>query len=114
MKKNAIKILSEIKNLIDELESVIGGDLSTHKSLKLKSSRITTPKGASGAIKMLIDEGFFDTPKGLILILEKLKEIGHYHAQPTVAMNLLNFTKRRELNRLKNRNTKNWEYVIRK
>ncbi|GAG80702.1 unnamed protein product, partial [marine sediment metagenome] len=39
---------------------------------------------------------------------------GHYHKRTAVAMNLLNLTKRRILNRFKNKETKNWEYVIRK
>ena len=63
---------------------------------------------------MLIEEKFFDTPKEISAVIEKLKEVGYYHKSTAVAMNLLNLTKRRTLNRFKNKKTKNWEYVIRK
>ena len=115
MSRNPKTILSEIKGLIDELEATIGGGSSTHKKSSPKQSAPTVmPKGALGAITMLFNEGFFDTPKGIAPIMEKLKQIGHYHKRPAIAMNLLNLTKRRVLNRFKNKDTKNWEYVIRK
>ena len=34
----------------------------------------TIPKGASGALKILTDDKFFDTPKDISKIMEKLKE----------------------------------------
>jgi len=115
MTRNPKIILSEIKDLINELEKMIGGVSSTHtKSSSKQSSPTTTPKGALGAITMLLDEGFLDTPKGISQIMEKLKQIGHYHKRPAISMNLLNLTKRRVLNRFKNKETKNWEYVVRK
>ena len=65
-------------------------------------------------MSILIEEGFFDTPKELPPIMERLKEIGRYHKAPAVGMNLLELTRKRILNRFKNKSTKNWEYVIRK
>ena len=107
-------IISEIKDLLDEL-GTSSGVKSTHDKTTSKTSRlVASPKGALGAINILIEEKFFDTPKEISTILEKLKEIGHYHRSTAIAMNLLNLTKRRILNRFKNKETKNWEYVIRK
>ena len=115
MTRNPKIILSEIKGLVNELETAMGGGLPTHKKISPKqSSAATVPKGALGAITMLFDEGFLDTPKEIAQIMEKLKQIGHYHKRPAISMNLLNLTKRRILNRFKNKETKNWEYVIRK
>lgn len=115
MERNPKTILSEIKGLINELETVMGGASSAHKKSSPKqSSAAAVPKGALGAVTMLLDEGFLDTPKEIAQIMEKLKQIGHYHKRPAISMNLLNLSKRRILNRFNNKETKNWEYVIRK
>jgi len=116
MTRNPKTILSEIKSLVDELEGTMGGPPSAYKkpSKNKQPSPVVVPKGAHGAIAMLIDEGFFNVPKEIAAVLEKLKDIGHYHDRTAIAMNLLNLTKRKVLNRFKNKETKNWEYVIRK
>jgi hypothetical protein len=115
MNRNPKAIIAEIKELVIELEVSLGGQPS---QVPLKPSRgvaaRSVPKGAFGAVSMLIEEGFFDAPKEISTIMDKLKQVGHYHTSPSVAMNLLNLTKRRVLNRFKNKDTKNWEYVIRK
>ena len=107
-------IIGEIKNLLEELDSSLGSKTAHSKNVGKVREATVSPKGALGAINILIDEKFFDTPKEISTILEKLKEIGHYHKSTAIAMNLLNLTKRRILNRFKNKETKNWEYVIRK
>jgi hypothetical protein len=107
-------IISEIKGLLDELGSSFSVKLSYSQSVNKTKASASFPKGALGAINMLIEEKFFDTPKEMSAVIEKLKELGHYHKSTAVAMNLLNLTKRRTLNRFKNKETKNWEYVIRK
>ena len=115
MSRNPKIILSEIKTLVYELETSFGGRSSPQKKTTSKSSSpMVVPKGAMGAITMLIEDGFFNTPKDISLIMERLKEIGHYHKKPAISMNLLNLSKRRVMNRFENKETKNWEYVIRK
>lgn len=112
--RDSITIFNEIKNLLDELEGSLGVKTTHDRASSKAKTNDLVPKGALGAINMLIHEDFFDTPKGISVIMEKLKEIGHYHKATTISMNLLNLTKRRTLNRFKNKKTKNWEYVIRK
>ena len=107
-------IISEIKGLLDELGSSFGLKFSYSQSVNKTKASVSLPKGALGAISMLIEEKFFNIPKEMSAVIEKLKELGHYHKSTAVAMNLLNLTKRRTLNRFKNKETKNWEYVIRK
>ena len=109
----AQKIAEQIKLLLDEL-IVLAGEKPTIKSNTRREIVNVTRKGAAGALAMLIDEGFFDSPKEISVIMEKLKEIGRHYPQTTVAMNLLNFTKRRTFNRLKDKGSKNWLYVLRK
>ncbi|OGF64264.1 hypothetical protein A2661_00775 [Candidatus Giovannonibacteria bacterium RIFCSPHIGHO2_01_FULL_45_24] len=115
MNRSPKVIMAGIKELVAELEASLGVQPSR---ASLKPSRgvaaRSVPKGAFGAVSMLIEEGFFDAPKEISTIMDKLKQVGHYHTPPAVAMNLLNLTKRRILNRFKNKETKNWEYVIRK
>lgn len=112
--KNPKLIISEIKSLLDQLGSSFGVDPVHGQGVNKIKIGTSLPKGALGAINMLIEEKFFDAPKEISAIIEKLKEMGHYHKPTAVAMNLLNLTKRRTLNRFKNKKTKNWEYVIRK
>ena len=107
------QIITEIRNLLDELDGVSSVKSSPHKSVT-NSEPAPSQKGALGAINMLMAENFFDSPKEMPAVMERLKEIGHYHKRTAIAMNLLNLTKRRILNRFKNKETKNWEYVIRK
>ena len=107
-------VINKIKSLLDELGGSIGIKIPRSKTTGQATNTPISQKGALGAIFMLIDESFFDTPKRISEIMERLEEIGHYHKRTAVAMNLLNLTKRRILNRFKNKETKNWEYVIRK
>ena len=106
-------IIAKMKDLLSDFEKTLGGDIPS-KTLKKHTTTTKTKKGAIGAIQLLVEEGFFDTPKDVTSILSKLEEIGHYHQRASVEMNLLNLTKRRELNRFKGQKTKKWEYVIRK
>lgn len=107
-------IIDEIKNLLDELAVSSGAKPSQGQGADKVKSGTSSPKGALGAINMLIEEKFFNVPKGMPAVMEKLKEMGHYHKPTAVGMNLLNLYKRRILNRFKNKETKNWEYVVRK
>ncbi|MFA6918898.1 MAG: hypothetical protein WC244_02155 [Patescibacteria group bacterium] len=110
MENNAQKIAEQIKSLVDELVTISGG-VSTKKQ---KAKIVSVPKGASGALTLLTDDGFFDAPRDISTIMEKLKEIGRYYPQTSISMNLLNLTKRRMFNRLKDKESKNWLYVLRK
>lgn len=113
MENNAQKIAEQIKNLVDELATMSGG-ISIKKQKTQKRASTSLPKGATGALTLLTEDGFFDTPRDIATIMEKLKEIGRYYPQTSISMNLLNLTKRRIFNRLKDKDTKNWLYVIRK
>ena len=108
MAKRIDELVAQIKKLVDELATLFSHTTSSHKQ-KFPPSK----KGAAGAISMLIEEGFFDSPKDLQSVLEKLKEIGRHYPRPLVSMNLLNLTKRRVFNRLKE-GKKTWQYVIRR
>jgi len=113
MSKDVNQLATQIKQLVDELVSLSGQSVSIKKS-KIKKSSSAPPKGAAGALSLLKDEGYFDKPRELSAVVDKLKEMGFYHKLTTISMNLLNMTRKRELIRFKSKDTKNWEYVIRK
>jgi len=112
MKTDAQKIAGQIKRLVDQLAEMSLarpelGNVPTQVKAQNK-------KGAAGALTILIEEGFFDSPKDLSEVMSKLEEIGHWHKKTTVSMNLLNLTKRRIFNRIKDKQKKKWRYVIRR
>lgn len=113
MGNKAQKIAEQIKSLVDELVTMSGG-VSTIKQKTQKTKPASIPKGASGALTLLTDDGFFDTPRDISTIMEKLKEIGRYYPKTAVSMNLLNLQRRKVFSRLKNKDTKKYEYVLRK
>lgn len=113
MNKEILKTAKQIKILLDKIITLAGGESISRSIVKNKTESVSY-KGASGAIAMLTDEGFFDSPKNISAIMKKLEEIGRYYPQTTVAMNLLNLTKRRIFNRLKDKQSKNWLYVLKK
>jgi len=113
MEDKAQKIAEQIKNLVDELVAISEGSPAKKQIIKKKEG-ISIPRGAIGALTMLTEEGFFDTPKDISAIMEKLKEIGRYYPQTAVSMNLLNLNRRRVFNRFRDKDTKNWLYVLRK
>jgi hypothetical protein len=113
MGEEAQKIGKQIKELLDQLVAMAISKPIDKKGLK-RTGIATATKGASGALSLLINEGFFDLPKDLNLIMEKMKEIGRYYPKTTVSMNLLNLTKRRTFNRIKDKKTRKWQYVLRK
>jgi hypothetical protein len=107
------EIVAQIKKLVDELAALSHKHaLPTEHNGNLQKP--DSKKGAAGAISMLIEEGFFNSPKNLKAILEKLKEIGRYYPTGLVSMNLLNLTRRRIMNRIKEGDNKGWKYIIRK
>jgi hypothetical protein len=112
MKQDAQIIADRIKTLVDQLVALSGEQFRGRFPRQTRRTRVA--KGASGAPSTLIGEGFFETPKDLSSIMEKLQQIGRYYPRTTVSMNLLNLTKRRILNRLRDKGTRNWQYVLRK
>jgi len=113
MAKKTNELVAQIKKLVDELAALNDGHTPSHGRSHNKKT-VANKKGAAGAISILIEEGFFDSPKNLKSIQEKLKEIGRYYSRELVSMNLLNLVKRRVLSRQKEGKNKNWQYVLRR
>jgi hypothetical protein len=113
MKNEARVIAEKIKELVDQLVNMSKDMPDGSKSPK-HVKQLNKIKGTSGALSILINEGFFDEPKNIAIITNRLTEIGRYYPQQNISMNLLNLTKRRVLSRIKDTKTKNWQYVLRR
>lgn len=107
------QIAEEIKRLVDQLVDSTK-TMPSHRKDKNRPSSARGTKGAIGALTILLEEGFFDSPKDLSTVMGKLQEIGRHYPQPSVSMNLLNLTRRRTLVRIRDSKTKPWNYVIRR
>jgi hypothetical protein len=113
MQKNPHQIAEEIKRLVDQLVDSTKS-IPPHTKITNRKSPAKSTEGATGALSVLIEEGFFDSPKGLSAVTVKLQEIGRHYPQPSVSMNLLNLTRRRTLIRIRDSKTKLWQYVVRR
>lgn len=108
-----IEIKEEFKKIWDKIH-----DLEQKKKpdniLEEKKEEKKAYKGLAGGIRMLIDEGFMDSPKLVKEIHEELKRQGFHYPQPSLSKLLsINFMKnKRILTRISE--GKNWKYVIRK
>lgn len=111
MTKQAEKIAQQIKDLVDQLATMSKGQTPSRKQFRGRKPS-TGKKGAAGAISVLMEEGFFDTPQDFPAVIARLEQIGRYYPKSTVAMNLLNLSKRRTLSRIKDSKTKKWRYVF--
>lgn len=114
MKKTASEIITQIRELLNELEGIpTQPSLSSNKANNAKSKPKKTT-GCIGAIHDLIDEGFFNKQKAISQVVDKLKEEGQPYSRELVSMNLLNLVKppRKLLRRIKE--NEQWQYILRK
>lgn len=114
MKKNPQQLFQEISILVAELAELAG---IRNKKISLNRSSVSQPKdksGATGGLRVLVSEGYFDTPKQLPEIIERLKQEGRHYSNATISMGLLNLVRERILTRFRDKGDKKWKYVIRK
>lgn len=78
------------------------------KFIKQKASSSPT---LTDKIRELIEEGFFDKPKGLANIKQGLEEQGHFVPITTLSAIVLKLVKQKELRRIKQQNK--WTYAKR-
>ena len=102
------QLLKKHEERITKLEKL----LSLSKKPKIKKSN--NYSGLTGGIQFLIDNKFFNNPKGLKEIISKLKEEGYHYGKAPIAKALsVGFTNKKKIfSRFKE--DKNFKYVIRK
>jgi hypothetical protein len=116
MKKDPQKIVEQINLLVSELATLAGvPGIKPAAQAKISSSKgEKKTSGATGGIRVLIEEGKLDSPKQLPEIAECLKQEGRHYSTQTISMGLLNLVKERILTRFRDKDVKGWKYVIRR
>ncbi|MFH1774528.1 MAG: hypothetical protein ABH874_06180 [Methanobacteriota archaeon] len=101
------KILENHEKRLSKIEEVIF-------SKKVKVSKPADYTGLSGGIRLLIDNGFLNTPKSVNEIQNELTREGyHYPSKSTDKLLSVNFMQKKKiLTRVKEGN--GWKYVVRK
>lgn len=117
MKKDPQQIAQQIIDLVSELATLAGAPQSpaapvAAKKVPTKPAKDTS--GATGGIRLLVNEGKLNAPKELPEILEMLRQEGRHYASQTVSMGLLNLVRERVLTRFRDKGGKKWKYAIRK
>jgi len=107
--------IQKIEEMLEKHESRI----TKLESLFSSKKEITTDvkkryKGLAGGIRLLMDNGFLNSPKDLNQIITELKREGYHNSKAGVASTLSEtFTKSQKvLNRIEE--NKVWKYVVRK
>jgi hypothetical protein len=116
MKKDPQEIVDQINLLVSEL-AALAGVPGTKPAAQVKKSSSKGEKktsGATGGIRILVEEGKLNSPKQLPEITEFLKQEGRHYSAPTISMGLLNLVKERILTRFRDKEAKGWKYVIRR
>ena len=115
MNKNSEQLVEGIIAQLYELAALAGvkpKNTSVRNVQKAKKPKDTS--GATGGLRLLADEKYFDSPKQLPEIIERLKQDGRHYSNATVSMGLLNLVRERVLTRFRDKGDNNWKYVIRK
>jgi len=116
MTRKPEQIVAEITELVVELAELAGAP-KDFGQIKPKHSSPSTAKdksGATGGIRLMVEEGKFDPPKQLGEVVELLKQEGRHYSTPTISMGLLNLVRERVLTRFKDSGDKKWKYAIRR
>lgn len=116
MNKDPKQLAENIIALVLELAELTDSKIKTRTARISRSpsgSRKNT-SGAIGGLRILVDEGYFDSPKQLPEIIERLKQEGRHYSNATISMGLLNLVRERVLTRFRDKGDKKWKYVIRK
>lgn len=116
MEKDAKKLAENIISQILELAELAGANIKIKPNKtphSIKEAKKDT-SGATGGLRILVDEGYFDEPRQLTVIIERLKQEGRHYSNATISMGLLNLVRERILMRFRDKGDKKWKYIIRK
>jgi len=116
MSKDPKKLAEKIIAQVLELAKLAGGKIDTTlvKTLHSQGGSQKNTSGATGGLRILVDEEYFDNPKQLPGIIERLKQEGRHYSSATISMGLLYLVRERILTRFRDKGDKKWKYVIRK
>ena len=115
-KSRAVQIVQEIQVLLEELKGYLATGVTRGKHLSEKGQP-PNYSGASGGIRMLLEEGYLKEVRSLPEVTARLRQKGFNYPRSTISMTLLRAVQARFLVRLPAEGRKGrekWVYVIRK
>ena len=95
MKKDPKSLAEEIIKLVSEL-AMLAGEPTSSSQAKSRQPVTVAQKdtsGATGGIRLMVEEGKLDSPKKLPEIVVFLKQEGRHYSDATVSMGLLNLVR---------------------
>lgn len=116
MGKNAQELANQIIELVSELADLAGVKIEVKPLSKSVETKENGKKysGATGGVRLLLKEGFFNEPKRLLEVSGQLKMEGRHYPNPSLSMGLLNLVRERKLVRIQEKGKKTWHYVVRR
>lgn len=116
MAKGPQEIANEIITLVSELVKLAGVkvDFKPKGNPSETSEKSKLHTGATGGIRLLLSDGFFEEPRKLSQVRNQLKTEGRYYPNPSISMGLLNLVRDRKLIRIQEQGKKTWLYVVRR
>ncbi len=114
MQKKPQQIAEQIIALVSELANMADSSFSIGKSGFNFQPKSKDMSGATGGLRVLLNEKYFDAPRLLPEIIERLKQEGRHYSNAAISMALLNLVKERLLTRFRDKGVKKWNYVVRK
>lgn len=113
-------VMMDLKNLETMLKNHEERIVALEKSLKPTKEHSKTKdlprdySGLVGGVRYLIDEKFFNTPRKLGEIIDKLKENGYFHDSGAVHRTVAVYFVKRDKILTRFKEGKVWKYVIKK
>ncbi|MFA6355564.1 MAG: hypothetical protein WCY23_00480 [Candidatus Omnitrophota bacterium] len=116
MNKDAKQIADQIVTLVNELVELAGGKIriNTKEQQPGLGKKEKDMSGATGGLRILVEEEYFDSPKQLPEIMERLKQEGRHYSNATISMGLLSLVRKRKLIRFRDKGDKKWKYAKRR
>lgn len=116
MEKDPQKIEEQIIVLLTQLVELAGARVAKNSSFRKNAATLEKKdtSGATGGIRLLVEENKLDSPRQLPEIMEYLRQDGRHYSRPTVSMGLLNLVRERVLTRFRDKGDKKWKYAVRK
>ncbi len=112
--RSATQIIRELQILLKELESYLLVETQGGKHLPTKKPHYS---GASGGVRLLFEEGYFNEARSFPEVTAQLRQEGFNYSRNTISMALLRAVRSRLLVRLHaegREGRKKWVYIIRK
>lgn len=82
--------LSDLAERVEKLEGAVFGD---GRKFKKRSQQVADHSGATGGVRLLVEEGFFDQRRNFAEISRELEKRGYHYSRQAIQMPLTRLSK---------------------